>query len=154
TEKHVVLLEPIRGLKEKRAQGTLSAYGHPCEEMLNEGMAGANGANRLVFRSPAAFARVRRGVEVLLAQGRGAEVVIVGASGDAAAQLARMASAEAGGSFGWCRFTLTRLAGALASQTFGARGITPAGPLALEAICARIVHRLGEGGLGRFAAIA
>src|SRR6185436_12206901 len=34
------------------------------------------------------------------------------------------------------------------------RGVTPAGPLALEAICARIVHRLGEAGLGRFAVIA
>jgi ATP-dependent helicase/nuclease subunit B len=122
--------------------------------MLNEGMAGASGGNRLIFRSPAAFARVRRAQEFLLARGRGAEVVIVGASGDSAAQLARMASAEAGGSFGWHRFTLARLAGALASHTLGARGVTPAGPLALEAICARIVHRLGEAGLGRFAVIA
>jgi CRISPR/Cas system-associated exonuclease Cas4 (RecB family) len=32
--------------------------------------------------------------------------------------------------------------------------VTPAGPLALDAICARIVHRLGQAGLGRFAVIA
>src|SRR5215471_4574952 len=122
--------------KEKGAQGTLSAYGHRCEEMLNEGMGASGGENRVPFRSPAAFLRVRRGVEFLLAHGSRAEVVIVGASGDSAAQLARTASAESGGSFGWYRFTLTRLA------------------LALEAICARIVHRLGTGGLGRFAVIA
>src|SRR5258705_13421234 len=119
--------------------------------MLNGGMAGESGGNRLVFRSPAASVRVRRCVEFLLAHGSGAEVVIVGASGDAASQLARAASAEAGGSFGWYRVTLTRLAGALASHTFGARGVTPAGPLALEAIFARIGHRLGEAGLGRVA---
>jgi len=97
---------------------------------------------------------MRRGVDFLVSRGRAAEVVIVGASADAAAQLARIASERAGGSFGWYRFTLTRLAGTLASQALGSRGLTPAGPLPLEAICARIVHRLGREGLGRFAAIA
>jgi ATP-dependent helicase/nuclease subunit B len=109
---------------------------------------------RLAFRSPAAFARVGRGVDFLVSRGRGAEVVIVAASLDAAAQLARIASERAGGSFGWYRFTLTRLAGTLASHALGTRGLTPAGPLPLEAICARIVHRLGPDGLGRFATIA
>src|SRR5882672_2291765 len=117
-------------------------------------MAPPGTGSRLAFRSPAACSRVGRGVDFLLTQGRGTEVVIVAASADAAGQLARVASDEAGGSFGWYRFTLTRLAGALASQALGSRGLTPAGPLPLEALCARIVHRLGTGGLGRFAAIA
>src|SRR5882672_843291 len=117
-------------------------------------MSGGSSETRLVFRSPAAFARVGRGVDFLLSEGRAAEVVIVAGSLDAAAQVARTAAERVGGSFGWYRFTLTRLGGALASQELGARGLTPAGLLALEAICARIVHRLGQGGLGRFGAIA
>src|SRR5258708_5168246 len=110
--------------------------------------------NRLIFRSPAASRRVRRAVDFLVARRKSAQVGVVGASADAAAQVARAASLEAGGSFGWYRFTLTRLAGTLASHALGSRGLTAAGPLSLEAICARIVHVLGTDGLGRFAAIA
>src|SRR6266542_5481208 len=113
----------------------------------------ARGA-KLVFRSPAASARVAAAMEFVLSCGRASQIVIVGASADAAAQVARDAALRAGGAFGWHRFTLARLAGTLASRTFGEEGLTPVGPLPLEAICARIVHRLGEKGLGRFASIA
>src|SRR6476469_5813817 len=110
---------------------------------------GAAAGNRVVFRSPAAGARVRRSVDLVVAQGRRSEVLLLGASGEDAAHVARTASRETGRSFGWYRFTLMRLAGALASQELGARGLTPAGPLSLAAICARIVHRLAPAGLGR-----
>ena len=107
-----------------------------------------------IFRSPAAAARIEKGVQFLLSAGRAAEVVIVGASGDAAAQIARTAAVRAGAVFGWHRFTLARLAGALAARSLGERELTPVGPLPLQATCARIVHRLGDAGLGRFASIA
>ena len=48
----------------------------------------------------------------------------------------------AGGSFGWHRFTLARLAGVLAAPPWASGELTPVGPLPLQAICARIVHRL------------
>ncbi len=93
-------------------------------------------------------------MDFLLSRGRASEVLVVGASADAAAQVARTAAQRGGGAFGWHRFTLPRLAGALASRKLGERGLTPVGPLPLEAICARIVHRLAKNGLGRFASIA
>ena len=107
-----------------------------------------------VFRSPLALARVERGVQFLLSCGRATTVVIMAPSFDAAAQVAERAGTLAGGSFGWHRFTLARLAGVLAAPTLGERGAIPVGQLPREAICARIVHRLGPAGLGRFAAIA
>src|SRR5262245_3563158 len=116
-------------------------------------MAGA-AEKTYVFRSPAAAVRAERGVAFLLSEGRGAEVVVVAAFADAAAQVVRTAAREAGGFFGWYRFTLTRLVGALASHVLGARGLTPAGSLPLEATCVRIVHKLGGEGLGRFRVIA
>jgi len=78
----------------------------------------------------------------------------VGASVDAAAGLGRAAAGDSVSTFGWHRFTLARLGAVLASHTLGDRGLTPVGALPLEAVCARLVHRLGPGGLGRFAAIS
>jgi CRISPR/Cas system-associated exonuclease Cas4 (RecB family) len=108
---------------------------------------------KTIFRSPAAARRIDQAVAFLLEQGRSAEVVIVGASADATAQLVRAAAARAQAVFGWHRFTLPRLAAALAARTLGEREVTPVGGLPLEATCARIVHRLGSDGLGRFASI-
>jgi len=117
-------------------------------------MGGSARGGKLIFRAPAAATRIRRGVEFLLSHGVAAEVVVVGASADAAAHVARTAAHQAGGSFGWYRFTLARLAGALAAHDLGDRKLTPVGTLALEAVSARIVHDLGTEGLGRFGAIA
>jgi RecB family exonuclease len=111
-------------------------------------------SEKSVFRSPRAKARFERGVDFLLAAGPATEVLVVGASLDAVAQIARAAGRRAGAVFGWHRYTLGRLAGALSAPRLGEQELTPVAALSLEATCARIVHRLGEGGLGRFASIA
>jgi CRISPR/Cas system-associated exonuclease Cas4 (RecB family) len=113
----------------------------------------SSAAKKTIFRSPAAARRVEKAVAFLLEQGRSSEVVIVGASVDATAQIARMAATSAKAVFGWHRFTLARLAATLASRALGEGEVTPVGGLPLEATCARIVHRLGPDGLGRFASI-
>jgi len=112
----------------------------------------ANSA-KLVLRAPSASLRLDHAAHFLAARGPATELIIVGASVDAAAGLARAAAGDTA-TFGWHRFTLARLGAVLASHTLGDRGLTPVGPLPLEAVCARLVHRLGTAGLGRFAAIA
>jgi CRISPR/Cas system-associated exonuclease Cas4 (RecB family) len=89
-----------------------------------------------------------------LSAGVTTELVVIGATLDAAANLARIASVDVPSTFGWHRLTLARFAAVLASHTLGDRGLTPVGALPLEAICSRLVHRLGVDGLGRFSAIA
>jgi CRISPR/Cas system-associated exonuclease Cas4 (RecB family) len=111
-------------------------------------------ANRLICRGPRAGLRVRRAIEFVRREGAATEIVIVAPSLDAAGWVARGAAAAKGGSFGWHRFTLARLAGFLAAPILAARGQTPAGALPREAVCARLVHRLGAAKLGRFGRIA
>jgi CRISPR/Cas system-associated exonuclease Cas4 (RecB family) len=89
-----------------------------------------------------------------------AHVTIVGASIDAAAEVARR-GLEVGGakaSFGWQRTTLGVLAVSIARPELARRGLVPVGGLALEAVCARVVHdqhrgARGKSRLGRFAPI-
>ncbi len=84
------------------------------------------------------------------------EVLVVGASYEAASELIRsVAATHTGTGFGWHRLTLGRLAAELAKLELAARDLAPAGLLPIEALCARVLHRLrGEGQLGRFAAVA
>jgi CRISPR/Cas system-associated exonuclease Cas4 (RecB family) len=87
-------------------------------------------------------------------------VTIVGASIDAAAEVARRALGGVGAkaSFGWQRTTLGVLAVSLARPELAKRGLVPVGGLALEAVCARVVHDQhrgvrGKSKLGRFSPI-
>ncbi len=87
-------------------------------------------------------------------------VTIVGASIEAAAEVARRALelGEAKASFGWQRTTLGVLAVGIARPELAKRGLIPVGGLALEAVCARVVHdqHRGIGGkskLGRLSPI-
>lgn len=107
-----------------------------------------------MLRAPSASLRLDHALAFLASCGPATELLIVGASVDAASGIARAASRESVSTFGWHRFTLARLGAVLASHTLGDRGLTPVGPLPLEAVCARLVHRLGPAGLGRFAAIS
>jgi len=80
------------------------------------------------------------------------EVLIVGASADAASDLVRRAALDAGGVFGWHRTTMPRLAAVLAGRALAERGWVPVGRLAAEAVVTRVFHELRErGALGRFA---
>jgi len=81
-------------------------------------------------------------------------VTIIAASLEAAAEVARRALLTGGSraSLGWQRTTLGALAASLSRPELARLGLAPASALALEAICARVVHD-HEGSLGRFAPI-
>src|SRR6187402_435450 len=94
---------------------------------------------RLVYESPSAAARLARAATWLAAR-KEPHVTIVAASVDAAAEVARKALVEHGGaSLGWERTTLGALAAQLARPELARLDLAPASPLALEAVCARVV---------------
>jgi CRISPR/Cas system-associated exonuclease Cas4 (RecB family) len=83
-------------------------------------------------------------------------VLVVGPSHEATAELARRASLLAPGAatFGWHRATLPALAARLALPALAREGLAAVGPLALEALAARVTGRLAAAGrLGRLAAV-
>ena len=110
--------------------------------------------SRILFSSPSAETRLARAAG-WLASRREARVTIVAASVEAAGEVARRALAlsKTPASFGWQRMTLGMLATTLARPELARAGLVPAGSLALEAICARVVHE-DRARLGRFTPIA
>lgn len=81
--------------------------------------------------------------------------MIVGASLDAANELARSIAKEKGAAFGWHRLTLSQLAASIAAPELAMRGLVPLSRLGTEAIVTRLVHRLKvEGRLGRYQSVA
>ncbi|HEY1956274.1 MAG TPA: PD-(D/E)XK nuclease family protein [Polyangiaceae bacterium] len=91
--------------------------------------------------STSAETRLSR-VRQFLAQSRAADVVVVGPNKDALADVVRAAAKEAGAVFGWQRVTFARFAGTLAAPALALAGLVPIGALGVEALCARLVHRL------------
>ncbi|HEX2573868.1 MAG TPA: PD-(D/E)XK nuclease family protein [Polyangia bacterium] len=90
----------------------------------------------------------------LVAGGGNAPVLVLGATAEAAHELGRRAGQHVGAALGWYRMTLGRLGATLAAAALAEAGLAPVGMLALEAVCARLVARLGRAGtLGRFAAV-
>jgi ATP-dependent helicase/nuclease subunit B len=112
--------------------------------------------NATAFTSSMSHRRIARARAWLLARAPAKELLIIGASVDAANDLARgVVRTSSGGAFGWHRFTLAQLAAALAAPTMAARGIVPVGRLGVEAIVCHTVHKLSSGrALGRYAPIA
>lgn len=119
--------------------------------------------SREILVSPCAEARLASAATWLGAR-KEHHVTIVGASIEAAAEVARraLAASSASASFGWQRTTLGVLAVGIARSELAKRGLVPVGGLALEAVCARVVHdqhrgesagRSGKSKLGRFAPI-
>jgi ATP-dependent helicase/nuclease subunit B len=99
--------------------------------------------------------RIRRAREWLEARAAAEEVLIVGATLDAANELARGVAKEKAAAFGWHRLTLSQLANAIATPALATRQLTPLSPIGTEAIVTRIVYRLNEQGrLGRYHALA
>jgi ATP-dependent helicase/nuclease subunit B len=112
-------------------------------------------AQRRIVSGPDAATRLAQASSWLLARGKAAELGVVGATMEAAADLTRTVGHAAASSFGWHRFTLKRLAWSLAGSSLAERGLSPVGSLAVEAVCARVVHEAAaQGRLGRFAPIA
>jgi ATP-dependent helicase/nuclease subunit B len=104
-----------------------------------------------IVSSPRASERIRAAAAFLEALPVGTEALVIAASREAADDLVRGISLGRGATFGIHRLTLNRLAGLLASDHLNERGLAPAAGLAIEAIAARIVHRLkGTGALAYF----
>ena len=83
------------------------------------------------------------------------EILVLAANADAASELVRHVALEKGAAFGWHRLSLPQFAAVLAAPLLAERGIVPLGPLGVQAICARVVNRLGaQSALGRYANIA
>src|SRR4051794_15328847 len=101
---------------------------------------GAMSTDVLVIRvSPCASARLAAAGSWLASRTE-PRVTIVGASIEAAAEVARHALGVSGkaASFGWQRTTLGVLAVGIARPELARRGLVPVGGLALEAVCARV----------------
>ncbi len=110
---------------------------------------------RVLVVSAAADRRLERAAAWLAARGRDEEVLILGATLEAPAELVRRVAQERGASFGWARSTLARTAAALAGPALAARGLAAVGELPLEALASRVVDGLRrEGALGRFQPVA
>ncbi|MGZ6141980.1 MAG: hypothetical protein ACXWLM_01520, partial [Myxococcales bacterium] len=102
-----------------------------------------------------AQARLTAAVDWLAARGPAQRVLVVGATQEAASGLLREAALRVPAAFGWQRFTLGRLAAVVASDALAARGLSPLSPLGIEALCARVVHQLGNAGArGNFQPVA
>ena len=91
----------------------------------------------------------------LEARSAGEEVLIVGATPDAANELARSVATTKGAAFGWHRLTLSRLAFAVAAPVLAARRLTPLSRIGADAIAARLAHRMNaEGRLSHYQSVA
>src|SRR5579871_1986993 len=111
--------------------------------------------SRIVTISSAARLRIRRAEAWLERRAPGGEVLIVGATLDAANELARRVAKSKGAAFGWHRLTLSQLAFAVAAPVLAARGLAPLGRIGADAFAARIVHQVSaEGRLGCYQSIA
>lgn len=110
---------------------------------------------RSLVTSPVAAHRLARASRWLAQRAKGEEVLVIGATWEAASELSRQVARAQGASFGWHRATLGKVAAALAGPEMAARGLAPVGALPLEALAARVVDTLARsGGLGRFADVA
>ena len=99
--------------------------------------------------------RIARARAWLEAREPAEEVLIIGATLDAANEVARGVAQMKGAAFGWHRLSLTQLASALAAPTLAARSTVPVSRLGTQAMAARVVHALAaDGALGRYAGLA
>lgn len=108
-----------------------------------------------VFRSPAAADRLAAAAAFVHRFPGATEVLIVGASRDAADDLARRVTARRGATFGLHRTSLTGLAMRCAAAHLAVRGVAPATRLGGEALAARVTFEAArEGALPYFAPVA
>lgn len=105
--------------------------------------------------SSMAHRRIGRAGAWLRSRGPAEELLVIGASLDAANELARITCRGAGSVFGWHRLSLAQLAATLAKPGMAAVGIVPVGKLGADATVCRAIHMLNSrGALGRYATIA
>jgi ATP-dependent helicase/nuclease subunit B len=107
------------------------------------------------IESPHGEVRFEAALRWLLVQERARPLLVVAHSLDAARDLLRAATLSLQATFGWELQSLTSLTTKLAALPLAERGLTVATPLALEAVCVRVVGELkASSHLGRFAHVA
>lgn len=107
-----------------------------------------------LFESPRAECRLAAARDFVLARAPGTELLVLGATREAADDFAR-GIARRSATFGLYRRTLTQLAAELAARRLAAAGLAPTGSLAGAAIAARAVFEaIANGGLAYFAPVA
>jgi RecB family exonuclease len=99
---------------------------------------------RRLVTSARAELRLREVASWLASRPIGEEVVIVAATSDAASEQIRVLAKARGSAFGLHRFTLARLAAEIAKLALVERDLASVGSLAIEALCARVIARLGD----------
>ncbi len=99
--------------------------------------------------------RIRRASAWLGNRAAADEVLVVGASLDAANELTRNAAIHVGAAFGWHRLTLSQLAVSIVRPELVDKGLVPVDQIVADAIVARFLHDLKKSNnLGRFQPIA
>src|SRR3989442_8722734 len=107
------------------------------------------------FQSPCAAARLRAARAFVERVPAATEALIVGASREAADDLARRVRAARGATFGLHRASLTQLAVCFAAEEMARLGVAPATALGAEAVAARVsFEALRKHALGYFAPVA
>jgi ATP-dependent helicase/nuclease subunit B len=96
--------------------------------------------------SSASHRRIHRAQRWLEHRAAAEEVLIIGASLDAANELARRIAKKKGAAFGWHRLTLPRSAFRIAAPILAARGLTPLSRIGAGALVARLVYRMNAEG--------
>src|SRR5512138_3628243 len=108
-----------------------------------------------VFRASSGAERLRVAAEFLDRVPPATEVLIVGATRDAADDLARRVTAARGATFGLHRASLMQLAVRLAAPEMARLGVAPATALGAEAVAARVsFEALRDRALGYFTPVA
>jgi predicted ABC-type transport system involved in lysophospholipase L1 biosynthesis ATPase subunit len=108
-----------------------------------------------VITSVSSCSRIDRARAWLETRDASDEVLILGASLNAANELARSLARTRGAAFGWHRLTLPQLAANIALPALTERGLASISQIGAEATVARLLHRLRiELRLGHFQAIA
>src|SRR3569623_801807 len=93
--------------------------------------------SRRVVVSARSELRVREATAWLAAREPGREVLVLGATTDAAGEVIRAVALARGSAFGMHRFPLGRLAAELAKHELVERDLAAVGGLPIEALCAR-----------------
>jgi len=107
-----------------------------------------------VVTSPVSHYRMARCQDWLDAKRPAEEVLIIGATLGAANELSRNLAKAKRASFGYHRLTFSQLASALARSALTAQATVPLGPLGIQAVANRAIHKLSEAeGLGRYASL-
>ncbi len=107
------------------------------------------------IESPHGEVRFQAALRWLTEQERNRPLLLVAHSLDAARELMRAATLAQRSTFGWALESLNSLAMKLSAVPLARSGVTPATPLALEAVCVRVVSELSaQGQLGRFEHVA